>query len=87
MINKLGGRKAIALWAALLVALVLLAGNQWLLPEDLPRATMITEKTLEFLTWALGLFVGGNAMQHIGEGLAKVSQIISGRTPPQPPPV
>ena len=78
MIEKLGGRKAMALWAALLIALVLLIGNQWLLPEDLPRATMITEKTLDFLVWAIGLFVGGNAAQHIGEGAAKVARVLSG---------
>ena len=87
MIEKLGGRKAVALWAALLVALVLLIGNRWLLPDDLARATMVTEQVLSFLIWTIGIFVGGNAMQHVGEGVARVAKVISGRTPPQPPPV
>ena len=41
---------------------------------------MIVEQSLGFLTWALGLFVGGNAIEHV----AKVLPLMRGAAVPKP---
>jgi hypothetical protein len=78
-IVKLGGRKAVALWSALLVVLVLICLGRWVLPADAAQARMIVEQSLGFLTWALGLFVGGNAIEHV----AKVLPLMRGAAVPK----
>jgi len=87
LIKALGGRKAVALWVSLLVVLALLLLNRWIMPQaDVPldRATMLVDKSLRFLMWALGIFVGGNALQHVSEGVAKAAAIFAPAKPAPP---
>ena len=65
VIDKLGGRKAVALWCSMLVVLLLICGGRWLLPADLAYATMIVREALGFLALVIGIFVGGNAVEHV----------------------
>ena len=65
IIDKLGGRKAVALWCSMLVVLLLLGFGKLILPADLAYATMLVEKSLGFLALVIGIFVGGNAVEHV----------------------
>ena len=85
LINALGGRKAVALWASLLVVLVLLCLGRWILPPDLERARMIVQEALSFLSISILAFVGGNAIEHGTKALTAIRALLNGPKPEPKP--
>ena len=67
LVKDSGMRKLIAMFAALLVVLVLIIWGKNRLPVDLEQSRMIVESSLGFLTWVFGLFVGGNAIEYVAK--------------------
>jgi len=67
LVHDSGMRKLIAMFAALLVVLVLICLGRFVLPSEIEQSRMIVEASLGFLTWVFGLFVGGNAVEHVAK--------------------